>query len=213
VNLYGFVENDGLNYRDVLGYFATEQEAIDSAKEQIGQAARNSRLNGVKQLQQALKYLSRDADRDILTADAALYAIGESTFSGVAGVEYGATVYCKMDADSNDRFGIVGPERGKIPNRTEFLIEHKRGSVAVLLAPTGTTKTADLHTHTMAIENYFHSSGLSSTNGDDGILSPDNGLPSDDDSHFGLNGQGQSLYRRFIVHENPVAITYSLYEY
>ena len=219
MNLYGFVVNDGLNHWEVLGCFASEQEAIDSAKDKIGNAARNSRLNGVKQLQQATKYLSEDAKRDILTSDAALFAIGKLTFHGVAGVEYHSSVYCKLTSDSSDSFGITGPSKGSIPSRTEFLDQGILGMVAPDAVPTGTVKTADLHTHTMAVENYFSSSGLVSFGGNssgdsgDGSLNPDNGPPSQPDSQFGLNGRGRPIYRKFIVHENPVAVSFSLYEY
>ena len=217
LNLYGFVKNDSIDLIDYLGCYPTKEDAIKAAKKKVGEAARASRQNGVKQLWQAVKYLGKSARQTISTTDAELFAIAEGTFQGVSGVEYGSMIYCRAGSGPENRFDFTGPSRGTLPSRSEYFDKKILGHVAPDAWPEDTTPVVMLHSHTMA-EVFFNTDswmltsndGNSTNGGGDGSLNPNNGPPSPDDKSFGATLKD---LKRFIVHEQPLSATFNLYEY
>jgi hypothetical protein len=155
--LYGFVGNDGVDGWDFVGLYNTAQEALNAAKNEVGQKAFSSRLQGTFEfggVNMPMLY-----PRDIVGSNFVLYPAeninGEGTlYKGVVGVEYGTYVYCDK---TDGKFYYADPIRGRLPSRNELLIKRQYGEVSIPVT-TGDDNhkiLALVHTHTAAGINIY----------------------------------------------------------
>jgi hypothetical protein len=192
VNLYEFAENSAINKFDVLGNYATKEKAMDAAKAAVGSAAAASRISGYTQANSGTKYLTIDADENLIWSDSELFSVAQSSgvFRGVAGVEYSSVVYCCPKAAEQDRYNFASPVRGSLPGRSEFF-QGLKGSTNMAGWPSDCTGVAMMHSHTSEMLYYSNSGGLTPL-----FEMPDNDPPSDVDKKW--LGKGAEV---FIIHE------------
>jgi hypothetical protein len=199
INLYGFSNNNAVGSVDVLGQYATKAEALDAARDAVGESARRSRELGLSQIYGHLPPIPFTVvPGPLIASDAVLHWQNKSRipryFLGVAGVEFAATVYCCPN-EIGDRYNFNGPLRGKLP--TELEIQgRKYGSVEVLGWPEaeGCNAVAFMHSHTHAHVHIYNNTGSlqSSTN-----FGPSNTGPSEEDLAF-----RDPKYENYLVHEH-----------
>ena len=196
LNLYGFVGNHPTISSDRFGLYQNKDEALNAARDAVGIKSSNSRITGLAEVEAYLPkppYVFNPGPMS--GSDAVLYWLNEPgpdvpRFStGVAGVEYSATVFCCPNR-LGDHYGYRGPLRGKLPSRGE-LIGGLLGSVEINGWPDGCNPVAFIHSHTMT-QLFVNNDGAlsSSTN-----FLPNNGGPASDDLAIGGNAE------RYLVHE------------
>ena len=128
LNLYGFVGNDGVDKNDNLGLYETKEKAFEAARDIVGEKARQSRELGIKQIKSAvliadMRVISSIGPALFGLTDAVLYRnrdTASKTLSGVAGVEYSATIYCCPNRNKSERYGHSQPLRGDLPTIVEY---------------------------------------------------------------------------------------------
>ncbi len=219
VNLYCFIQNDGVVRWDFEGLYNTAQEALNAAKDAVGQKTFSSRLHGVSEFWSVS--LPIIFPRDIYGSNFVLYAVEPINgvgilYRGAVGVEYGTYVYCDK---ADGRFYYAEPIRGTLPTRDELLIMKKYGGVNIPVT-TGDDNpkiTALVHTHTISEIAMFSNltrpggppphNGLLDEDGDSVSLSvgpPLNNGPSNEDSETA----SFAGVRNYIVFEGDPGVYY-----
>jgi len=153
VNLYGFIQNNGVHKWDFEGLYNTAREAINAAKDDVGQKAFSSRFHGEFEFDSV--NLPIIYPRDIVGSDFALYTTGtingvKALYKGVVGVEYGTYVYCNK---TDGKVYYADPIRGHLPTRDEFTstpILYGKVKIPVNTGDDNLKIIALVHTHTMA---------------------------------------------------------------
>ncbi len=219
VNLYCFIQNDGVVRWDFEGLYNTAQEALNAAKDAVGQKTFSSRLHGVSEFWSVS--LPIIFPRYIYGSNFVLYAVEPINgvgilYRGAVGVEYGTYVYCDK---ADGRFYYAEPIRGTLPTRDELLIMKKYGGVNIPVT-TGDDNpkiTALVHTHTISEIAMFSNltrpggppphNGLLDEDGDSVSLSvgpPLNNGPSNEDSETA----SFAGVRNYIVFEGDPGVYY-----
>jgi RHS repeat-associated protein len=194
LNLYGFVGNNGLSDFDILGQFASKNEALDAAKQEVGDAARNSRLKGVQQAKDGTQQRLHEGMQDLFWSDAVLFWIGPGMYRGVAGVEYGSTIYCCKDKSGEISFDYTPVKRGKLPTRDQYQ-KGVHGNVEGSGFPDDCQFAASIHSHTHTTINFSTTMGLSS----DIYYRPINSAPSPQDRAY-------TVGEHYILHEGALSL-------
>jgi RHS repeat-associated protein len=156
-NLHAFLGNNGVNKIDKLGLFATEEEAVNAARDALGAKTFASRMKGVAQLKQYFEHIVNfEQNLGVYFSDAMVHSNGFLSHDLIAGVEYSTMVYCKRDATNpSDRYNYFPPSRGALPTRDQLLL----GYIGVSPGPTEVGRAnrmdsiaflAHLHTHNLA---------------------------------------------------------------
>ncbi|MDX1680729.1 MAG: RHS repeat-associated core domain-containing protein [Akkermansiaceae bacterium] len=150
VNLYAFVNNDGVNAWDYLGMFSDLGEAISDAANQVGEAARKSREAGKQELSNFFRLRILDKPTNARFENSMLHPFGPIHI-GIAGKEKGAMVLCNPEpAAVEDAYEVFGIFQGQLPDRLTPGVPD--GSVPMDIDAvediTGKKVVATLHSHT-----------------------------------------------------------------
>lgn len=170
LNLYGMVGNNPPNSVDYFGLleFDTKAEALNAAKNLVGNAAVRSRENGRRDftfnanLKSASDLIGADYSAFYSGLRPPLYSkdISEIVlFDVIFGVEYGTSIFCCPTSAGGSKYVVDDLRRGSLPSKKEFLAG-ELGHVNTTISNSDCAVVAILHSHMHEYRKYFSSSRL-----------------------------------------------------